>query len=220
MLEKSNPILTYEGETEFWYFEWLREQINKDERRCANLVFQAEKTLAPDKYAKRVTSVFEGRKWYHILDKESATQNNIEKFRNGLKSFRKANGVRKYIKCILGYSNISFELWLLLHKSDFRSPVIQPSDYWPHIKKIFKLKSVSKFEHYKHEENFKKVLSQLTLEDVYNAIQRAKSLMEQLGETDEPVEFCKFRYYETNPSLSIHVVVEDILKDVGLIQRN
>lgn len=216
MLEKSNPILTYEGETEGWYFEWLRDRINECDERCANLCFQSEKTLTPDRYAKQVTSVFEGRKWYHIVDKETTAKEHVAKFENGLKSLKAAKSIRRTIKFMLGYSNVSFELWLLLHKKEFSRPLSNASDYWPEIKRVFGLKDVSNFDSYKHEKNFKKVLNQLTLEDVKLAISRARTLMNANAETDKAKKFSGFEFYDTNPSLSIHLVVEDILKDVGL----
>ena len=44
--------------------------------------------------------------------------------------------------------------------------------------------------------------------------------MASLAETDNPRRLYGFEYYDANPALSIHLVVEDILKDVELIPRN
>ena len=39
MLETKKYILTVEGETEQWYFLWLRDQINKVESQTYNALF-------------------------------------------------------------------------------------------------------------------------------------------------------------------------------------
>lgn len=71
---------------------------------------------------------------------------------------------------------------------------------------------------YKQEEQFKRILSKLTLADVRSAVQRSKVIM-QRNCTNGCIEqkYKGYSYYKENPSLSIWEVVEKILKDCELI---
>ncbi|MCR5762360.1 MAG: RloB family protein [Treponema sp.] len=70
----------------------------------------------------------------------------------------------KSIKYELGYSNIDFELWIILHKKDLFGSVGSKSQYLKNINQIFGTKYEG-LKEYKEEKNFKQILSQITLED-------------------------------------------------------
>lgn len=71
---------------------------------------------------------------------------------------------------------------------------------------------------YKHENNFKKCLAQLTIEDVLDAVKRSKDIMNQnLKKGYILQEYRGFTYYRENPSLSVWEVVEKILIDCNLL---
>lgn len=70
---------------------------------------------------------------------------------------------------------------------------------------------------YKEEENFKKVLDKLTLNDVYYAIQNAEKITKYNQENQIKFHFAKYTYYRNNPSLNLHEHIRKILEDTGLI---
>lgn len=215
-LEKYNPIITCEGETEKWYFEHLQKLINACPRRCYDVVLKPDITKDPKQKAKSINMLFQGIKWYHILDTETSSGEDQNNFKQSLKSFKDTNKIRKGIKLRVGYSNISFELWLLLHKACIKPSVCYPSDYWRHIKKAFNLKDIGKFSDYKKEHNYRKILSQLTLDNVKIAIKRAEEIEKENIAINTSKNISSFSYFEENPSLSIHKVIQDILNEVGL----
>lgn len=75
-------------------------------------------------------------------------------------------------------------------------------------------------DEYKHENNFKRCLSKLSLNDVIVAIERAKEIMENNAGSNGYVEqqYRGYKYYKENPSLLVWVIIEKILKDCVLIQ--
>ena len=54
MLEKKQYVLTVEGETEQWYFLWLRDQVNKVETRKFNMAITIKVQQSPRSYYKGV----------------------------------------------------------------------------------------------------------------------------------------------------------------------
>lgn len=86
-----------------------------------------------------------------------------------------------------------------------------------HINKVFNEK-FENLDHYKNENNFKRCLSKLNLDNVRLAIERSKTIMEikvANGECEE--QYKGFKYYKENPSLSIWKCVEEILYECDLI---
>ena len=53
----------------------------------------------------------------HICDVESNEQVHVDKFKNILSEMREAKAQKK-ISYVLGYSNFTFELWMVLHKRE------------------------------------------------------------------------------------------------------
>lgn len=75
-------------------------------------------------------------------------------------------------------------------------------------------------DQYKIEKNFARCLGKLTLEDVRVAIKRAKYIMEQNKNDGKRIEQYKgFKYYKDNPALTIYQVIEEILIDCGLNEK-
>lgn len=74
------------------------------------------------------------------------------------------------------------------------------------------LKWLQNMDDFKHENNFKRVLNQLTLSDVKDAIKRAKLIMQRNEENGYVVhEYKGYIYYRENPSLAIWEVIEKIM---------
>ena len=207
-------IITCEGETEVLYFKHLKSLINMIPNK-PQMTAIPEVEVNPEKKAKSIRSQFE-RTWYHIVDKETCKECDEKTFEKRITSFYNIGKNNKKIETVLGYSNVSFELWLIMHKSDKKPSVHCAENYWKTLKKIYKLNDVESFNDYKSEKNFNKVLAQIELEDIKNAIKRADNL-ERINNREGILRTSGFPYFENNPSLSVHNVVKMILEDSELI---
>ena len=47
-------VMTVEGETEQWYFNWLCDQINADQNRVCDVSIDAKVQQSPRKFYKRI----------------------------------------------------------------------------------------------------------------------------------------------------------------------
>ncbi len=210
-------IFTVEGETEKWYLEWLRDRINEcdNSKYKASIIAKVQKN--PLKYAKGQISLTAPRVT-HLCDYESEEECHTGEFSAVLDNLKEANGLAgKSIKYSLGYSNFSFELWIVLHKIPSSGILTHRRLYLAPINKIFDEK-FGKLDEYKKEANFKRCLSKLTLNDVINAIARARKIMEDNKQNGlVECEYKGFRYYRENPSLTIWESICGILTDCGLI---
>ncbi len=100
MLETKKYTLTVEGETEKWYFLWLKEQINKCESRTYNASIVPKVQQSPRSFYKGTNAKITPEA-FHICDVESEDSYHIEKFQNALKEMKEAKSV-KNIKYHLG----------------------------------------------------------------------------------------------------------------------
>lgn len=71
---------------------------------------------------------------------------------------------------------------------------------------------------YKKEKNFKNCLSSLSIENVIQAVERAKIIMGNNHKNGYTLhEYKGVKYYKENPSLMVWEPVEKILKDCDLL---
>ncbi len=214
--ETKKYTFTVEGETEKWYFDWLENQINACEGAAYKVSIVSKVQQSPSKFAKSQTC-FSTPAIVHICDVESNDPEHKKKFTDILDQIDQSNKLGKKIKYALGYSNFTFELWIALHKVDCNGPLTNRSQYLTHINRAFS-ERFEDLDHYKKEDNFKRCLSKLTLDDVKKAIRKAARIMAD-NESDpgkKPVIYKKFKYYEDNPSLTIWEHVKRILNDCGV----
>lgn len=87
MLETKKYVLTVEGETEQWYFIWLRDQINGFEGRTYNVSIVPKVQQSPTSFYKGTNSKVTPEV-IHICDVESTNDDHIEKFENILKEMK------------------------------------------------------------------------------------------------------------------------------------
>lgn len=215
--ENRKYVFTVEGSTERWYLEWLREQINKCPEAACTVSIDAKVQQAPMKFAKTVNPISVPTA-VHICDYESNEDIHVRKFQDILSQLKEANKLKgRSFKYSLGYSNFTFELWMILHKMDFGGPVAHRSKYLDPINKAYGTQ-FEDLDKYKHEKNFKGCLAKLTLDDVKSAIRRSRRIMEDNCQNGlHEKEYMGFRYYSENPSLTIWEPVEKILKDCKLL---
>ena len=152
---------------------------------------------------------------YHICDVESNDQVHVDKFRNILSEMKDAK-TQKKITYRLGYSNFAFELWMVLHKRNCNGPLSHRSQYLNQINQAFG-ENFENLDHYKHEDNFKRCLKKLSLDDVREAIKKADVIMENNKDNGNTLlQYKGYTYYRDNPALSIHEAVRMILEECGV----
>ena len=215
--ENRKYVFTVEGENEQWYFEWLKDKINACPESKYNVSIVAKVQQSPKKYAKTVYPIATPAVT-HICDYESNEPFHVAKFENILDELKTANSTigRKFTYS-LGYSNFTFELWMVLHKQACNGELTDRSQYLPHINRAYQEKFES-LAQYKHEANFKRCLSKITLADVCSAIERSERIMRSKEDTQvRPVEHKGFSYYRENPSLTVWEPVKKILNECGLL---
>ena len=125
--------------------------------------------------------------------------------------------LRKQITYKFGYSNFTFDLWMILHKMDCRGAFSHRKQYVTPINRAYGEK-FENMDEFKHEANFKRCLKKLTLEDVIEAVNRAKAIMEinkQNGYTLH--QYRGYSYYKENPSLMVWEIIEKVLVDCKLM---
>lgn len=202
-----------EGQTEKWYLEWLQKQINDNEKANCKVKFDIQVQKNPIKRVKSL-SVLNKTDIIHVFDFEEVQ--NESAFQNTLSYMKEASAKKKNIKYLLGYCNYSFELWIILHKKCDVTSKDHRSKYLSVINSCYN-ENFETMSQYKEEENFKKVLSKLTLNDVKYAIQNAEKITKNNYENQTKVHFAKYSYYKNNPALNLHEHIKAIFKDIGFI---
>ena len=126
---------------------------------------------------------------------------------------------QKKIKYTLGYSNYTFELWIILHKKSCNGSLTNRKQYLDPINQIFE-ENFEDLDKYKHEDDFKRCLRKLSLDDVISAIKRADVIMNNNIKDDKKViSYKTYSYYKDNPALSIHDVIRNIFFDCGILVK-
>ena len=209
--ETRQYTLTVEGETEKMYFEWLQKEINTSENARYKVKINASIQQFPLSYIKKLNTK-STPSVVHICDVEGKSAEDIEKFHSVLSQLKEAKA-QKHVEYRLGYTNLTFELWMILHKKDCNAPFSDRSQYLAPINSAYNEKFNS-LKSYKEERNFKRCLSKLSLSDVNDAVRRAKKITQNNKEIGNPQKSYKgFKYYQDNPSLSIWEIVEEILTE-------
>lgn len=195
----------------------MQEQLNACDKSKYTVNIVAKVQQSPKKYSKTVNPIATP-KVTHICDYESNDNEHITKFQRILSELKEANStIGRQFKYSLGYSNFTFELWIVLHKQTCNGSLENRTQYLPYINRAYN-EGFQKPEQYKQEDNFKRCLSQLTLDNVRDAISRAKSIMNAKEVNGERIEQYKgFAYYKENPALTIWESVEAILRECALL---
>lgn len=206
---------TVEGETEHWYLKWLQDVINKTDEAVCKVSIDCPIEKNPLKRAKSLT-VTGKTEIYHLFDYESDDNFHVEAFQNAMDNMKKAEKIGKQIKYKSGYSNFSFDLWIILHMDNCKA-FFHRKQYITPINKVFNEKFEDMHE-FKKEDNFKRCLKKMDLSNVIAAVERASKIMQKNKENGyKLIEYKGYRYYKENPSLSMWEAIENILKDCKLI---
>ena len=146
-------VFTVEGETEKWYLEWLRDQINTCKSRNYNVALDVKVQQSPKKFYKSANAKA-APEVFHICDVESSDPVHIEKLQSILSEMKEAKTQKKIIYK-LGYSNFTFELWMVLHKKNCNGILAHRRQYLDHINSAF-AENFENLDQYKHEDKFKR----------------------------------------------------------------
>ncbi|MBQ3683722.1 MAG: RloB domain-containing protein [Succinimonas sp.] len=201
-----------EGETEQWYLEWLQNQINNSPEAASKVSFNKQIQKDPLRRAKSLAITDKVEIW-HLSDYESSEEVHVKQFKETMDRMAATKSLKKQITYRFGYSNFTFDLWIILHKTDCRGSFLHRKQYITPINHAYN-ENFENMEDFKREANFKRCLKKLTLRDVIEAVKRAKAIMEinkQNGYTLH--QYRGYSYYKENPSLMIWEIIEKILKD-------
>lgn len=203
-----------EGKTEQYYLEHLQNLINS----CAEAAYKVSftmKPISPKSYVKRI-NILNKSTIFHLFDFESNESEFETHFKNVLAEMRAAEKLGKKVIYKNGYSNLTFELWILLHKTDLNRSFANRKNYLSHINKIFGTKYQSLNE-YKEEKHFKSILQKLTLDDVISAVNRMKNIIKNNIENGyKKKSYLGYVWYSENPSSELGDIIGSILKDCGI----
>lgn len=207
---------TVEGETEKWYLEWLRDAINADPRSKVKVVCSPKVQKNPVKWAKAKTNLDKSAKVFHVFDFEDEEPIHVKAFKGTLANMKKAGSLGRGFRYVSAYSNLTFELWMVLHKGDcpalaHRRQYLKPINdlYGEHFESL---------DEYKHEANFKRVLGKLTVDDAVTAVGRAETLAKRAEEHGlRKAQHCGYSYYLDNPATDLWIPVKQMLEEGGII---
>jgi len=216
MKQTKKYYFSVEGETEQWYLLWLRDQINACDDAKYKVAIEPKVEKSPLKYIKKLT-ITGKTEVYHLSDYESDEQMHEAEFIQTMDELKAAKESGKNVSYKFGYSNLTFDLWMILHKINCSGSKTHRSQYLEAINRAYG-ENFESMKKYKEEENFKRILGKLSLDDVKDAIQRSKRIMAERETAGHRIlQYKGYRYYKENPSLMVWEAIEKILVEIGLI---
>ena len=106
---------------------------------------------------------------------------------------------------------------MILHKADWNGAKTDRRQYLSPINNAYH-EHFENLDEYKQKDNFKRVLNQLSLDDVKMAIQRSEQLMIRNQEKGfHRYQYKTYSYYAENPSLSIWESIKKIMTECGIL---
>lgn len=197
----------YEGEQEYEYFNHLRDLINNHCENKRKLTLVPKKCGGGDPKSPVLSAI------------KNCNQNKtpiiIFDYDNKKQQFEEAIDLATNNKFDIGYSNINFDYWLVLHKLheneiDYGEKINNDS-YVTKLKQVYNLNPTDDI---KNIHVIKNIVNKITYTDVLNAIHNCKCIEKRNLETPgkENVTPRNNKYY-TNPDISVYKVVEKIIKN-------
>lgn len=226
MKESRHVYISVEGDVcEIQYFRHLKNLINSDSKSRYKLNLSIKKTdpysyIKQNCYKPMDKMGKETVPFFHIQDIEDYSDTKFNKqFKSLVDIMRKAEDEFD-IPSFLGYSNYTFELWMLLHVSAMSSPVSNRNSYLQHINKFFN-KKYQGLDEYKDEKEFIDILEKhITLDSVFLAIDRAEDICVRKKADNQRLEqYRKVDIYPDNPYTTVHEVAKCIFRLCGVPRR-
>jgi hypothetical protein len=195
-----------EGSQEELYLRHLKKLINQCESRAYNVDFHSYccgggNPLAVTIRAGNIT----------VYDINSQPRIALFDYDQKDYSFQQALDYCKEKKIIPAYSNLCFDLWLILHKTRFERCVNQSGQYAPTLRQIYNLPAETDI---KEANVIQRILDQIQLRDVQQAIENTLIICQNNEETGEPRFTPRSMRYFSNPDLRIHQFVKKVLDQV------
>lgn len=203
-----------EGYTEKWYLERLQCLINNYPGRTANAKFIIMVTDKPGKFVKSIP-ILEPIKVTHLCDFEGNNEQGLNGFYSIVDAIRCAMRLGRTVKYHLGYSNLTFDLWIILHKKHFLTKMNNKKKYLQEINHSYETKFET-MNKYKEKNNFSKILNKIDLFDVFTAIKSAENIRKSNKRNAQIVKYKSYEYSEDNPDLTIHEIIKEILEETGI----
>lgn len=201
------------------YFEHLARLINLSGRNKYNLKI-APKAMSPFQYAKRTAykpvDKQKGGKdlpYIHIQDIEDFYDAQQQrKFYGVIDEMRKAEQTFR-ISYQLGYSNYTFELWMLLHVANMTSAAKNRVAYLRPINQYFH-RNYSSLDAFKGVSEFQGILDGfITLDTVFDAVERAERIVaNNEKQNKKKTTYRGITFYQDNPDITVHEIVKMIFE--------
>lgn len=193
-----------EGRQEELYLKRLKKLIYECESRTFDVDFfffssQGGNPMEVVERASNVTIYDKGQQRVAIFDHD---QKEAE--------FRQALDKCKVNNVFSAYSNLCFDLWLILHKTRFTRCVNNTGQYAQTIREVYNLPENADI---KNEDVINQILAQLQLQDIRQAIQNAFVISKNNDGTGTPSFSEKSVQYYPNPDLAVHLFVQKVLHD-------
>ena len=198
-------IVGCEGKNqERMYLEKIAQLVNCVEERSRDLVFDFA-----EPYGGTPKCVVE-----RTLKKSIGKENKASIFDyDGKKvKYEEAIDLAKENKIELGYSNYSFDLWLLLHKEDYFAVVPNQKEYEDELRRVYGLPAE---ESIKRGRKVERILEQIEWPDIKTAIERAEKIAIDNEGRQENITAGNNIYYD-NPDTQMHVLLKFLFKKVGV----
>lgn len=117
-------------------FEMAAGSINNTEESVCKVSIDCPVKKNPLKHAKSLT-VTRKIEIYHFFDYESDEPIHVQGFQDAMDNMKKAEQLGKQIKYKSGYSNFTFDLWILLHMADCNTSYAHRKQYITLINRAF-----------------------------------------------------------------------------------
>ena len=153
--EQKVYYFSVEGNTEKWYLQWLMLKINSSGSTRFIVKFSIKIEKDPIRFVKSMP-ILSKTEITHVFDYEGNSAEDTKVFTNVLDKMHKAEKQGKSIIYNLGYSNLTFELWILLHRANCNNYISNKVHYLKFINQYFNKKFIE-LDGYKTEDNFKKL---------------------------------------------------------------
>lgn len=205
------PVHLYcEGDQEKYYFRRIKEIIFSQPQENILYEFDLHEEYSggggPTAVVNQAKGLYKTLEAYIVFDHDNKTE-----------SFERAIDSCCEKKYNLGYSNLNFDYWLILHKIEksqisFRT-AFHNDDYINQLRSVYGL---SPHEDIKNQAVIKRIMDSISIEDVKRAIENAKYIKLKNETERSHTKHITSRGYEfyDNPDFSIHELVESIFKNI------
>ncbi len=113
----------------------------------------------------------------------------------------------------MGYSNLNFDYFLVLHKCEGTPSVSTMYSNDAYEKQLKKLYGITKNEDIKQRSVIKKIVEQITIEDVKKAISKCYWIDDYNKNNRMPINTPCGNHHFDNPDFTIHELVDKVIKN-------